>query len=108
MIVWLPDNCVSCIHSLFFSSFHSFLCSSVIGGDCADFIELYPTYSVEYPNWIGDGYCYGGSYNAEECGFDGKFFIGCRLFVRYFHDDVEDVSEGIRGIQERWRRLYFY
>jgi hypothetical protein len=26
---------------------------------------------VEYPGNIGSGYCNGGVYNTEECGFDG-------------------------------------
>ena len=38
------------------------------GYDCQD-----PEYAcvVDYPSWIGDGWCDGGEYNTEQCGYDG-------------------------------------
>ena len=54
---------------------HYFLGSSQIGGDCVDFNALHPNCSVEYPRLIGDGRCDVGSYNTEECGFDGELAV---------------------------------
>ena len=39
------------------------------GGDCIDF-NKYPECYVEWPGWIGDGYCDVGLYNTFECGYD--------------------------------------
>ena len=54
-----------CTHPLI----HSFLRSSLIGGDCLDFNALYPNCFVELPYTIGDGLCFNSPpYNTEECG----------------------------------------
>ena len=87
--VCLVHHCLHAffVHMFFFSftyfyihpSIHSFLCSSLIGGDCLDFNVRYPNCSVESPWMIGNGRCHGESYNTEECGFDGELVVVFRL-----------------------------
>jgi hypothetical protein len=43
-------------------------------------MQDYPNCNVDYPSWIGNGYCEGGDYNTAECGFDGG---DCDYFNNY-------------------------
>lgn len=52
------------------------------GGDCL--IEEFPDCHVDWPSWIGDGWCQGDEYNTAKCGWEGgdclvKGFPDCHV-----------------------------
>eukprot|EP00485_Elphidium_margaritaceum_P017125 CAMPEP_0202733338 /NCGR_PEP_ID=MMETSP1385-20130828/188116_1 /ASSEMBLY_ACC=CAM_ASM_000861 /TAXON_ID=933848 /ORGANISM="Elphidium margaritaceum" /LENGTH=481 /DNA_ID=CAMNT_0049399667 /DNA_START=94 /DNA_END=1536 /DNA_ORIENTATION=- len=48
-------------------SYSGYTCGSGSGYDCLD---GYSGCSVANPSWLGDGWCDGGDYNTEACGYD--------------------------------------
>ena len=41
------------------------------GGDVLEFVWKYPNCTVDFPLWVGDGWCESlGKYNSPECGYD--------------------------------------
>lgn len=83
------DCCYStCVDSTYTCSSYSSDCQDP---DATEYVApLYPDCEVYYTSSLGDGYCNGGSYNVDSCGWDGgdccnsTCVVGVSFFLSFF------------------------